>query len=694
MGLRNSDRLCRTCAKVNFRAIEEGRAIQKKRKAEFDEFWDLSKVLNEQNCPLCRLLTWCLRADESFDLAEVRKVDLICGVYAGRELQVSVSQKEGIKKSSYSIQICGDENSQIQEDLDKIRPRTFNVEELKSWLNRCNNGHRQCKAEGVLPRKPLPNDFRLIDVKEGCIITAKSNPIYCALSYVWGGENQLTLNKHNLMELEKDGALFGNNFLPGSIMDAIKLCQDLNQTYLWVDCLCILQDGEEDKHNQISSMDAVYNLAFLTIVAATGDGANAGLRPFNSPRFDSNLSFNIEAISGINFVSCLSPEIAAEAIAESKWATRGWTLQEYVLSNRTVVFTGRYVFFRCEEALWAEDFGLHFLSFRDNWPGWDLPLYRFPTTSQGASGQYLGNYPQLVAQYTRRILTKEEDILNAFLGILSRLEDVIGTHFWGLPSKEFGCALLWSTTLPLPIKRRCSFPSWSWAGWVYASDIPREGIIHDDIYQELGPWHERNSILTCYNVGDDTKIHCFEHYNIDRVTSMRLRAIEEGVLSSWPDLSMEKAIYKHFTPPKTHEHLLDLYISFERRSGPPLSHFVFFWTSCATLHVDREPKDKWKGNSSIGNFAIRLQLDSYQSIGCVRLDSEWRERQPEMLEFAVTTLGFGGKFRKVVQLGLMLIKSCANTTPKAYTKVAAVHGGVEPEDWVIARPEQRLVALI
>ena len=112
--------------------------------------------------------------------------------------------------------ICGDKNSQIQEHLDKIRPRTFDVGELESWLNRCNNGHRQYSTRDDL--LALPSGSRLIDVKRGCIITAKSDPIYCALSYVWGGENQLTLNKQNLTRLEKEGALFGNDFLlPKSI---------------------------------------------------------------------------------------------------------------------------------------------------------------------------------------------------------------------------------------------------------------------------------------------------------------------------------------------------------------------------------------------------------------------------------------------------------------------------------------------
>ncbi|RDL30184.1 uncharacterized protein BP5553_10462 [Venustampulla echinocandica] len=699
MTSRHNDGLCRPCTKVNFHSLEEGRTKRTERETEFDVFWDLLSVLNEKNCPLCRLLISCLRNDDDFDFAEAGKFDHIYGVYAGHELRVLVKQKERTKRSSYSIQVCGDKNSQIQEHLVKIKPTTFDVKELKSWLDRCNNGHRQCSTKGDLLAKPLPNGFRLIDVKRGCIITAESDPIYCALSYVWGGGNQLTLNKQNLTTLEKEGALFGNDFLlPKSITDAIKLCKDLNQNYLWVDCLCILQDGEADKHNQVSSMDAVYNLAFLTIVAAAGDSANAGLPPFNSPRLNSHLLFHVETISGINFVSCLSPRIATEAITESKWATRGWTLQEYVLSKRTVIFTGRYVFFRCKEALWAEDFGLQFLSFRDNWPGWDLPLYRFSTTTQRASGQYLENYSQLVAQYVRRVLTKEEDILYAFLGILNRLENIIGTHLWGLPSKEFGSALLWSTNSSFSIKRRPLFPSWSWAGWIYTNGFPHEGIIRDGIYLGIGSWYEHSSILTCYNVGDDTEIQCFEQNHIGRVTSMRLRAIEEGISGSEFEIPIQKSIKEHFTPPKNYEHLLDSYISLKDRSGPPLSHYVFFWTSCSTLLVDRQPTYDREGNSSFGQFSIRLQPDSDHTIGHVRLDSEWREKQPEMLEFAVTTVGFySGWFnypRIALKFGLMLITSCTNTKPEAYTRVTAVQGRVELEDWIKSEPQQRLLALI
>jgi hypothetical protein len=513
----------------------------------------------------------------------------------------------------------------------------------------------------------------------------------------------VVLTKDNLPEMEEEYALFGEKFLlPKTIMDAIKLCQDIGQKYLWVDCLCILQDEEEDKYSQIGSMDAVYNLAFLTIIAASGDDANTGLSPFISARLIPDRSIYVETISCKNFLSSLSPLHAAEVIAKSKWATRGWTLQEYVLSKRSVIFTGQYVFFRCEEALWGEDFGLHLSSFCDNRLDWDLPLYRISITPQSAARHYPESYSRLAAQYIRRNLTNQEDILDAFLGILRHLETSIGPHLWGMPSKEFGSALLWLTNQSFPAKRRPSFPSWSWAGWIHTATV-QYGKKHayDDIYQGFGSWHEgilltfdswyeSSSILTCFKIGDDAKIHCFEENNIDRIFKIQLRAVREG-----------KAIEEHFTPPLEYKHILSSYISAKTGLGPPISHSVFFWTSCGTLRVARQPRHIWKSDLIVEEFAIYRNTttfdsyDNYYAVGFARLDISWREKQPDMLEFAVTTIGIERDVDKVwVNLGLMLIESSSNSAPKTYMRVPGVRAIIDQQSWSKVKPQQRLLALV
>jgi hypothetical protein len=45
-----------------------------------------------------------------------------------------------------------------------------------------------------------------------------------------------------------------------------------------VDALCIVQDDSDLKQRQINNMAAIYAGAFVTIVAAQGDHADAGLR--------------------------------------------------------------------------------------------------------------------------------------------------------------------------------------------------------------------------------------------------------------------------------------------------------------------------------------------------------------------------------------------------------------------------------
>jgi hypothetical protein len=55
------------------------------------------------------------------------------------------------------------------------------------------------------------------------------------------------------------------------------LCLELNDRYLWVDSLCIIQDDPLVQKHQIDITDTIYASAVLTIVAGASDRANAGL---------------------------------------------------------------------------------------------------------------------------------------------------------------------------------------------------------------------------------------------------------------------------------------------------------------------------------------------------------------------------------------------------------------------------------
>lgn len=66
--------------------------------------------------------------------------------------------------------------------------------------------------------------------------------------------------------------------ISSTVEDVIRATQMLGEQYLWVEACCIIQDDiSGSKMEEINAMDVIYSQASLTIVAAAGNSANAGL---------------------------------------------------------------------------------------------------------------------------------------------------------------------------------------------------------------------------------------------------------------------------------------------------------------------------------------------------------------------------------------------------------------------------------
>jgi hypothetical protein len=99
-----------------------------------------------------------------------------------------------------------------------------------------------------------------------------------------------------------------------------------------------------------------------------------------------------------------------------------------------------------------------------------------------------GRYATSIARYTKRRLTVNSDIIEAYRGILNITEHSFrGAFIFGLPTTEMDDALLWMPAFSLrvfsirdfPLRRRINlktgvpeFPSWTWAGWEGAVEYP------------------------------------------------------------------------------------------------------------------------------------------------------------------------------------------------------------------------------
>jgi hypothetical protein len=164
-------------------------------------------------------------------------------------------------------------------------------------------------------------DFRVIDTFQECLTSLPPGATYLALSYVWGKSEapQVQLCQSNL-DLLKQSITDTVIPLPRTITDAIEVCRKLDQRYLWIDRLCIIQDDAiEIKTAQLNEMGKIYQLAKYVIVALAGDGATYGLPGVTIPRRCGQKALPFETFS-----ICEEVPHLRDIIKSSNWATRGW----------------------------------------------------------------------------------------------------------------------------------------------------------------------------------------------------------------------------------------------------------------------------------------------------------------------------------------------------------------------------------
>lgn len=239
-------------------------------------------------------------------------------------------------------------------------------------------------------------------------------------------------------------------------------------------------------------MDHIYSQSQLTIIAAAGDSAHHGLPGVNgiprTPQRTCTLDANTE------YVEILNP---LRELQQSAWVTRAWTYQEGFLAARRLVFTNKEVFFVCNKTVCLESL--------------QTPLQRSVPRSGNAWIEGLDDYFHLdntlastksfsgvfriLANYTRRTLSFEADILNACTGMLNRL---FRFHYWGVPILQdprtflLYMPLFWSGA-ERHDKRQEGFPSWSWTSVTYPTCYPSlgyEGLQNYTVFIRLatGNW--------------------------------------------------------------------------------------------------------------------------------------------------------------------------------------------------------------
>lgn len=343
---------------------------------------------------------------------------------------------------------------------------------IRRWIDYCEASHGDaCKSKSQ--DIPLSKSFfGVIDVTEMCLTKLPSGERYVALSYTWGqGGHHFKTTATNVRDHLKPGGLRKMDIMmPRTIKDAINLVRDLGERFLWVDSICIIQGSDRSWALNSRVMDQVYGNAYLTICAADGDGAGAGLQILNPERSQAERATS-EQSNSQNITQydrnlrLMSTQPAENYIRKSVWNTRGWTFQERLLSPRNLIFTAGRMYFQCRCTARSAD-----IISEDDSAGWSIEFKDSPLLMlQKLSTRPLAVYKQALELYMTRQLTQPRDILAAFTGMGNLIGEALGGHLvYGLPSSHFDWALLWEprdAAVQRPSVGGEKFPTWSWCGW-------------------------------------------------------------------------------------------------------------------------------------------------------------------------------------------------------------------------------------
>lgn len=360
----------------------------------------------------------------------------------------------------------------------------------KFWVQHCKAHHKLCNK--IEKSRSNWNPTRVLDVGVldfDPIVRLFSPPsekpiTYNTLSHRWGTSKFLSLLLNNQRDLEH-GVPLRN--LKQTFQDAVLITRRLGVRYLWIDCLCIIQDSKEDWRVESARMGEVYKYGHCNIAAAKStDDVDEGCYVKRDPLRIKPLIIETTIRKWYENTAeptqyCINRLLRdCEYVDTASLNLRGWVLQERVMSPRTLHFGPTQIVFECCESKASE-----------TWPGAvaiDLPSDRAGLKVQQAKmersksmGIDRSSYPtknsfkypdgfeyweNVVQYYSDTNVTIGTDRLVAVSGIMKSIQPKIGAEYIaGLWNYQVEYQLLWKAVHSGQCTRPAEYvaPTWSWA---------------------------------------------------------------------------------------------------------------------------------------------------------------------------------------------------------------------------------------
>jgi len=367
---------------------------------------------------------------------------------------------------------------------------------------------------------------------------------YLTLSHRWGNSVMTTTTTGNITS-RRAGIPLGD--MPKTFRDAVLITRRIGVRYLWIDSLCIIQDSPADWEAEAIKMGSIYRNSIVTIAALGSTDSMSGCFTERKNFFGQPCKLGLKVPEGVfgsrsgGVYVRLKQGIGDNAMfaerAEERGPldSRGWVLQERVLSTRILNYTSQELRWECISQECSESIpeGLEESTTpevdSDDHSGFDatnliraIAMKRRNTDFIHTIKRVIGGLTNLsdndeletfhfswlllVELYSRRQLTMETDKLVAIAGMAIEIKKLTGDDFLaGLWKRYLWKELLWCVktedtivmgrilhfTPPGPPSRRLTslnLPTWSWAsvsGWIRYADNEFEKLSDHDVRVEI-----------------------------------------------------------------------------------------------------------------------------------------------------------------------------------------------------------------
>lgn len=331
------------------------------------------------------------------------------------------------------------------------------IDIAKRWISDCVSSHSECQRPVVgnpptrllhVGNEDLYPDINLCETKN------QQGIRWCALSYCWGIDQPVKTTRSTYNERCKRIPL---SSLPLTLQDAVTVTRKLGIEYLWIDCLCIIQDDAKDMSSEIAQLPTTFQQAYVTVSASTSSKSTDGFlqdRQLMAPGQHFALQCRDEhgTTGRITITKHYFPSSFPDPANE-----RAWTYQERCLSPRLLDFSSTQLRWRCRTTTNTQ--GGHLSE-----TGVMFPASHLVDHSLAKEDNWITTWIELVKEYCDRKMTLESDKLVAISALAQEFSIARNDRYLaGLWESTLAPMLLWRT---YEQERRPSIwraPSWSWA---------------------------------------------------------------------------------------------------------------------------------------------------------------------------------------------------------------------------------------